>query len=62
MGGAGAVAVTRVLEKFLFQVTPTDPATFAAAIGMLAAAAVLAGLLPARRAARVDPAIALRRQ
>jgi putative ABC transport system permease protein len=60
LGGAGALAVTGVLRKFLFQVKPTDPATFAAVAVVLAFAALLAGLLPARRAAQVDPAITLR--
>ena len=56
---AGALA-TRAIAQFLFQVQPTDPATFATAGAMLAAAGMLAAWLPARRAARVDPVIALR--
>jgi predicted permease len=60
LGVAGAVAVTRVLEAFLFEVKPTDPATFAMVAALLAAVALLAGLLPARRANRVDPLVALR--
>ncbi|HXB66692.1 MAG TPA: ABC transporter permease [Candidatus Acidoferrales bacterium] len=62
LGTAGALAVTGVIGKFLFQVTPTDPATFAAVAAVLAASAVLAALLPARRAAKVDPMITLRCQ
>ena len=62
LGAAGAFAVTGVLKNFLFQVTPTDPATFATVAAVLAAAALLAGLLPTQRAARVDPAITLRCQ
>jgi predicted permease len=60
LGLAGAVAVTRVLGAFLFEVKPTDPATFVMVATLLAAVALLAGLLPARRAARVDPLVALR--
>jgi predicted permease len=58
LGGAGAV--TRVLEKFLFGVTPLDAGVFALVSLCLAAAALLASFVPARRAARVDPAVALR--
>ena len=54
------MAVTGVLEKFLFEVKPTDPATFMAVAALLVAVAVLAGLLPARRAAKVDPLVSLR--
>ena len=60
LGLAGAVAVTRVLGAFLFDVKPTDPATFVAVATLLATVALLAGFLPARRAARVDPLVALR--
>jgi len=59
-GTAGALAVTRVLAKFLFDVKPTDPATFAAVAALLGCVAVLAGLIPARRASGVDPVEALR--
>jgi ABC-type antimicrobial peptide transport system permease subunit len=60
LGVAGALAVTRVLTKLLFEVTPTDPATFVSAAVLLVAIALFAGLLPARRAARLDPLVALR--
>jgi predicted permease len=60
VGMAGAVAVTRVLGNLLFNVKPTDPATFVMVAALLAAVALLAGLLPARRAARVDPLVSLR--
>jgi putative ABC transport system permease protein len=60
LGTAGALAVTRVLENLLFEVRPTDPGTYAAVAVFLAMVAVLAGLMPARRAASVDPLAALR--
>jgi putative ABC transport system permease protein len=60
LGLAGALAATRVLEKFLFDVKPTDPATLALVAALLAAVALAAGLLPSRRAAKVDPLVALR--
>jgi len=52
--------LTRVLGKFLFEVKPTDPVTFMAVAAILAATGMIAGLLPARRATRVDPVVALR--
>jgi len=60
VGVAGALAVTRVLARFLFDVKPTDVPTFLVVAALLAAVALLAGLLPAQRATRVDPLIALR--
>ena len=60
VGLAGSLALTRTLESLLFGVTPTDPLTFAAVILLLVAAALLACYIPARRAARVDPMVALR--
>jgi predicted permease len=60
LGLAGAFALTRVLTKFLWGVRPTDPATFIAVSLLLASVAVLASYLPARRAAKVDPMVALR--
>ncbi len=55
IGLIGALAVTRVLQKSLFEVTPTDPATLAAVSGVLFLVALIAGLAPTRRAMRVDP-------
>lgn len=55
-----ALALTRVMRGLLFGVEPTHPAAFVAAICLLAAVALLASWLPARRAARIDPAVALR--
>jgi predicted permease len=58
-GLAAAVVSTRVLRSLLFEVTPTDPVTLGAAAGLLLAVAFAAALLPARRATRVDPVVAL---
>jgi putative ABC transport system permease protein len=61
--GAGllaSVAIGRVIESMLFGTSPRDPATYAAVIGLIAAGALAACLLPARRAAAVDPAVILR--
>jgi len=60
IGLGGSLALTRTVESLLFGVTPTDPLTFAAVILLLIAAALLACYMPARRATRVDPMVALR--
>jgi ABC-type antimicrobial peptide transport system permease subunit len=60
IGLPASMAATRFLQDYLFELKPTDPATIGAAAMILAAIAVLAGYLPARRAARVDPLTALR--
>ncbi|MFI5093168.1 MAG: ADOP family duplicated permease [Candidatus Acidiferrales bacterium] len=60
LGTAGAFALTRLLKSFLFQVTPTDPATFVEVALFLFFVALLASYIPARRATRVDPVVALR--
>ena len=59
-GIAGAWGVTRFLSSLLFGVRPTDPMTFTLVPVLLAAVGVLACLLPARRATKVDPVVALR--
>ena len=60
LGCAGALAAARTFAGLLFGVGPADPLSLVAAVLVLAAVALLATLLPARRAARVDPAVALR--
>jgi ABC-type antimicrobial peptide transport system permease subunit len=60
LGIAGALGVTRVLSSMLFGVKPTDPWTFAGVSLGLLAVALLASYIPARRAMRVDPMVALR--
>jgi len=60
IGLSGAFLVTRVLSSFLLNVGTTDPLTFVAVSGLLLLVALLACYLPARRAAKVDPLIALK--
>jgi putative ABC transport system permease protein len=60
IGIAAAFAVGRLLEGLLFRVSPTDPLTLGAVVVLVVVAALLACLLPARRAARVQPAMAMR--
>ena len=60
MGLGAAAGLTRYLEGMLFGLTPLDPATFAAASLLFMAVALIASFVPARRATRVDPLVALR--
>jgi putative ABC transport system permease protein len=62
IGIAGSLMLTRTMQSLLFGVTATDPLTFAAVALALAAVALLACYLPARRATRVDPMVALRHE
>jgi predicted permease len=59
-GLALSIATTRIMEGLLFGVAPTDLATIVGAVALLTIVALLASWIPARRAARVDPAVALR--
>jgi predicted permease len=60
LGLAGAFGATRLLRGFLYEVQPLDPLTFVSVVALLAAVALFACWLPARRAAKVNPMIALR--
>jgi putative ABC transport system permease protein len=60
IGTVGAAALTHLMRKLLFEVQPLDPVAFAFAAAVLAAFAALACYVPARRATRVDPLVALR--
>jgi putative ABC transport system permease protein len=62
IGAAAAWFVTRLLETFLFEISPGDPATFPVVAVSVFTAALLSGVIPACRAARVDPLVALRHE
>jgi putative ABC transport system permease protein len=62
LGGFGAVALTRVISTLLFGVGTKDPVTFVAVATLLSMVALVACYIPARRATRVDPLLALRRE
>ena len=62
VGLAGALALSRLVSSLLFRVSPTDPPTFATGMVVLTAVAILAAAIPARRAARTDPMLALRNE
>jgi putative ABC transport system permease protein len=59
-GLLGAVLLSRILDSLLFEVSSHDPVTYLAGAALVAAVSLLACLLPARRATRVDPMLALR--
>lgn len=60
VGTGAAILTARVIQSFLFETTPTDAVTFVAVALTLMAAGCLAALLPALRAARIDPIVMLR--
>jgi ABC-type antimicrobial peptide transport system permease subunit len=60
VGVIASVALTRFMATMLFDVQPTDPLTFASVVLLLVAVSAAACFLPARRAMRVDPIVALR--
>jgi len=62
LGLAGAAALTRLLNRFLLLVSATDPLTFITVTLLLGSAALWACYLPARRATRVEPVVALRHE
>jgi predicted permease len=62
IGVAGALGLTRLARSLLFEVRPTDPLTFGAVAGLITLVALVACVVPARRATRVDPMVALREE
>jgi putative ABC transport system permease protein len=60
LGCALAFAASRTLANILYGITPSDPVAWASAVSILLGVAILANLIPARRAARVEPTVALR--
>jgi putative ABC transport system permease protein len=62
LGIAGSFALTRVLSQLLYGVSPTDPETFTAISLLISGVALLASYIPARRASKIDPIVALRNQ
>jgi putative ABC transport system permease protein len=60
LGLAGAMLLARLMGGLLFQVSPTDPPTLGAGVLVLSGVALVAALLPAERAARLDPSVTLR--
>ena len=59
-GLVGTLVLTRMMETLLFEVPPNDPATLASVAALITAVAVVASLVPACRATRVNPLVALK--
>jgi len=62
IGAAGALVLTKLLSSLLYDVKPADPLTFTGVAAILGFTALLASYIPARRAMRVDPMVALRHE
>jgi putative ABC transport system permease protein len=62
LGLAGAFAASRLLTSMLFEVKPNDPLTYSGVVALLGIVALAASYIPARRAARIDPLVALRQE
>jgi putative ABC transport system permease protein len=62
LGLAAALALTRIMKNLLFEVSATDPATFALIALLLVGVALIGSYIPARRAAKVDPLLAIRNE
>jgi ABC-type antimicrobial peptide transport system permease subunit len=62
IGLATAMGASRFVESFLYALKPNDPMTLAAGVAILLAAIVIAGYVPAWRASRIDPMVALRHE
>lgn len=60
IGAAGSIMISRLVASLLFQTAPTDPVTFVGMVMLMGIVALLAGYLPARRASKIDPMVALR--
>jgi len=61
-GLTGSLVLTRFLQTLLFDIKPTDPLTFGTLTILLAGVALLASFIPARKASRIDPLVALRHE
>ena len=62
VGAAGALFLTRFMRTMLYQVAPTDPVIYGELVGLVLLVAAAASFIPARRAASIDPARALREE